>query len=41
MSLLRGVLLEGAALKLLQLAPLCLSLLRKNVFYCCPTVVDP
>jgi len=33
--------LEEAALKLLELAPLCLSLLRKDVFYYCPTGVGP
>ena len=33
--------LKEAALKLLQLSPLCLSVLGKNVFYCCPTGVGP
>jgi len=41
LSLPREIPLEGAALKLLQLAPLYLSLLGKHVFYYCPTGVGP
>ena len=33
--------LEDAALKLLQLTPLCLCLSRKDVFYYCPSGVGP
>jgi hypothetical protein len=35
------VFLEEAPLKLLELAPLCLSLLRQDVSYYCPTGVGP
>ena len=41
LSLLREVTLEDAALKLLQPAPLCLSLLSRDVSYDWPTGVGP